>query len=627
MVQIALRDLQIAYGDHPLLDKANMTLVKGERVCVIGRNGAGKSTLLKLIQGVITPDAGDIERAQGLVISTLGQEVPQGFTGTLYDIVAKGLGDVGVLLSQYEQLQVSLGDLPSEEMLSKLADLQHKIDHCHGWTLSQRIEKTLSQLSLSPHVDASTLSGGMRRRVLLAQALVNDPDVLILDEPTNHLDLEAILWLEKFLLNYRKTILFVSHDRAFMQNVATRFVEVDQGQLLSWKGDYQDYLKNKAASLEAEKTEHAHFDKKLAEEERWIRQGIKARRTRNEGRVRELEGMREERAARRKRPDKANITLQKSDESAKRVFEAAHVNMQFGDDMIIKDFNTVIVRGDKVGLIGPNGSGKTTLLKILLGEQKPTSGKIRQGMNLTVAYFDQYRHQLDESATVQENICDGSDMIRVNNKEMHVISYLQKFLFEPKRARTPVKALSGGERNRLLLAKLFSKPANVLIMDEPTNDLDVDTLELLEEQLLDFKGTLLLVSHDRAFLNNVVTSTLVLEGEGKVGEYIGGYDDWQAYLKRNAPSKKPLEVKKVADNAPKQKKSNLSQEDRKLLRTLPLKLEKFEAELAGLHKAMAEPDYYDKTDEASLLKMQQKISTLERAIEDNYTLWQNLEAH
>ncbi|SDM21439.1 ATP-binding cassette, subfamily F, uup [Modicisalibacter muralis] len=521
MTLLRLEQLQLAYGPQVLLEGADLVLEKGERLALVGRNGTGKSTLLGLVAGDNLPDGGTIWRAPGLRIGVLEQDLPAASGMTIFDVVAEGLPQAGALLAEYHHLVQA--DDPD---MNRMATLQTRIEAIDGWSFHQRIDTVLTKLGLPADSAMSDLSGGWRRRVALARALVAEPDLLLLDEPTNHLDLDTIAWLEEQLAAFTGAVLFITHDRAFLSRLATGILELDRGRLGRYPGNYATYQEQKAHELEIEARENAEFDKKLAQEEAWIRQGIKARRTRNEGRVRALQKMRNERAERRERQGRATISVDRGSRSGKRVVELSGVSQRFGDAWVIRDLDLEIQRGDRVGLIGRNGAGKTTLLKILLGELTPSEGQVRLGTNLQVAYFDQLRAGLEPEKTVYDNVAQGSDRVTVGGKDKHVISYLQDFLFTPERARQPVKALSGGESNRLLLAKLFTQPANVLVLDEPTNDLDVETLELLEELLLDFQGTLLLVSHDREFMDNVVTEVLAFEGEGQVREYVGGYSDW-----------------------------------------------------------------------------------------------------
>ncbi|MGD0961019.1 MAG: ATP-binding cassette domain-containing protein, partial [Methylomonas sp.] len=523
MPLIRLTNVSIAYGVHALLDNAAFQLDPGERVGLLGRNGEGKSTLMKIIAGQVLADHGEIWRQPELRTAWLEQAPTLNPEENIYQAVAGGLGNLGQLLVEYHDMSARLDG--SESAMLALGDVQHKLEALNGWQFQQRVETVLSKLELPADAPVKSLSGGWQRRVALAKALVMDPEVLLLDEPTNHLDFESITWLEEQLLAFSGAVLFVTHDRAFLQKLATRILDLDRGRLTSWAGDYQDYLRRKAAVLEDEANQNSEFDKKLAKEEVWIRQGVKARRTRNEGRVRALKRLRDERAERRNTQGTAKLALNSGESSGKKVIEAKDISFQYQDNIIISNLSIRIERGDKIGLIGANGAGKSTLLKLLLGELQPTQGSVEQGTNLQIAYFDQLREQLDPELTVADSVADGGEFVDTAEGKRHVMSYLADFLFAPARSRSPVKSLSGGEKNRLLLARLFTRPANLLVMDEPTNDLDLETLEILEEKLVDYQGTLLLVSHDRAFLDNVVTSVLVFSGGGAVNEYIGGYAD------------------------------------------------------------------------------------------------------
>jgi len=638
MALLTLRGVSVGFGGPALLEEIDLQVEPAERVCLVGRNGAGKSTLMKLICGDLAADDGEIWRRQGLRIARLTQEVPRELSGLVFDVVAAGLGEQGALLSEYHRISQRLGDGEGSALLADLERVQHDLEAGGGWQLRQRVETVLSRLALGPDRDFSELSGGIKRRVLLARALVVEPDLLLLDEPTNHLDIQAINWLEEFLLGFGGALLFVTHDRMLLRKLATRIIELDRGRLTSWPGDYELYLRRKQAALEAEAGQDALFDKKLAEEEAWVRQGIKARRTRNEGRVRALLDMREQRRARRAATGKVRMRLHEGDLSGRLVAEADGVSHSYDGRPLIQGFSTTILRGDKVGIIGPNGSGKTTLLRILLGELTPQHGKVRLGTKLEVAYFDQLRGQLNEEQSVRDNVGGGSDKVTINGKTRHVISYLQDFLFSPARARTPVKALSGGERNRLLLARLFTRPANVLVLDEPTNDLDVETLELLEELLLDYPGTLVLVSHDRAFINNVVTSTLVLEGEGRVNEYVGGYDDWlrqrgvapaassgQSASEKRAGARKAAK-RNVGDMTSRPSaRAGFGYKQQRELEALPQHIEVLENELEELHRAMSESAFYQQPGEA-IVAARTKSESLERELGEAYRRWEALEA-
>ncbi|MBB86317.1 MAG: ABC transporter ATP-binding protein [Xanthomonadales bacterium] len=570
------RQLDLHVGTHAILDQAELVIEPRERVCLVGRNGAGKSTLLKVIAGTVEPDSGEVDRSNAPVIATLPQEVPDGLTGTVYDVVALGLGDAGRLVAEYHDILVN-----EPENLDRMARVQQAIEAVDGWTLSSRVEATLSRLSLDGDRPFAALSGGLKRRVLLAQALVCEPDLLLLDEPTNHLDIDSIRWLEEFLLGWDGTLLFITHDRAFLKRLATRIIELDRGRLTSWPGSYDDYLRRKAEALEAEAQQNALFDKKLAQEETWIRQGIKARRTRNEGRVRALKALRAEYQQRRTVQGTAKIAVEEAERSGKLVTEVTDLRYAFGDLCIVDGLTTTILRGDKIGVLGPNGVGKTTLLRLMLGQLQPDAGTVELGTKLEIAVFDQLRDQLDPTKTVVDHIGDGKETVTIGGKEKHVISYLADFLFPPDRARSPVRVLSGGERSRLMLARLFSRPSNLMILDEPTNDLDVETLELLEERLIEYAGTVIVVSHDRAFVDNVVTRTLAFEGGGRVGDYVGGYEDWL----RQRVSPKPRPAKSSAQSGAAKKPAagpKRSYKVQKELDELPARIETLERRQAEL---------------------------------------------
>ncbi|GAB3389068.1 ATP-binding cassette domain-containing protein [Azotobacter armeniacus] len=630
MTLLKFTDVSLAYGAMPLLDQVSWQIARGERVCIIGRNGTGKSSMLRLVKGGQGADDGEIWRAPGLKIGELPQELPRADERSVFDVVAEGLAGVGELLAQYHHLSQNIH---SDADLDQLMHVQQALEAKDGWRLQQLVESTLSRLQLPADKTLAELSGGWRRRVLLAQALVSEPDLLLLDEPTNHLDIGAIAWLEEALAGFNGAVLFITHDRAFLQNLATRILELDRGHLIDWNGDYASFLVHKEQQLAAEETANALFDKRLAQEEVWIRQGIKARRTRNEGRVRALKAMRNEHAERRERQGKASFQVEAAEKSGKQVIVAEHVGFTHpGGEPLIRNFSMVLQRGDRIGLLGANGSGKTTLLKLLLGELQPTSGRIEIGTKLGVAYFDQLRHQLEPEKTVIDNLAEGREFITINGQNRHVLSYLGDFLFSPQRARTPVKALSGGERARLLLAKLFSKPANLLVLDEPTNDLDVETLELLEEVLLDFPGTVLMVSHDRAFLDNVVTSTLVFEGNGMVREYVGGYQDWlrqggsprllgvgerpsrDEALKQEAPAAAVAEAASPSTVV----KKKLSYKLQRELEAIPAQIDAVEAELAELQGSIADPVFYQQPAEqagAVLARLESLQQELDRLLE------------
>ena len=598
----------------------------------MGRNGEGKSTLMKIIAGNVHADHGEIWRQPGLKLAWLEQAPDLPADATIYDAVASGLGDLGHWITRYHELSMTL-DAEDEKALAEFGDLQHQLETHNGWHFQQRVETTLTKLNLPGEVKISDLSGGWKRRVALAQALVMEPEVLLLDEPTNHLDFESIAWLEEQVLNFQGAVLFVTHDRAFLQKLATRIIDLDRGQLVSWQGSYDDYLRRKAAALEDEANQNAEFDKKLAQEEVWIRQGIKARRTRNEGRVRALEALRRERAQRRNTIGTSKLALEKAENSGKKVVEVDNVSFRYGDKVIIKDFSTLIQRGDKIGLIGANGAGKSTLLKLLLKELEPTSGTVEQGTKLQVAYFDQLREQLDPEMTVADTVANGNDFIEINGNQRHVMSYLGDFLFAPARARSPVKSLSGGEKNRLLLARLFTRPANVIIMDEPTNDLDLETLEMLEEKLVEFQGTLLIVSHDRAFLDNVVTNVLVFVGNGEVQEFVGGYSDWLRYDSQNKQQLAAVEKKQKAAEIEKKsaspasiaKKRKLSYKEQKELETLPDLIAELETTQAAITEQISNPAFYQQAP-AVTAKVLDEMKSIEEKLEQAFERWDELES-
>ncbi|RTQ98345.1 ATP-binding cassette domain-containing protein [Halomonas nitroreducens] len=640
MTLLRLEQLQLAYGPQVLLDGADLVLEKGERLALVGRNGTGKSTLLKLVAGEIVPDGGSIWRAPGLKIGVLAQDLPDASGETIFDVVAQGLPEAGELLSEYHHLVQQ-----ADPDMARMAQLQTRLEAIDGWSFHQRIDVVLTRLGLPEDAEMAELSGGWRRRVALARALVAEPDLLLLDEPTNHLDLDTIAWLEEQLADFNGAVLFITHDRAFLSRLATAILELDRGRLGRYPGDYARYQEQKTHELEVEARENAEFDKKLAQEEAWIRQGIKARRTRNEGRVRALQQMRRERGERRERQGRANLSVDTGERSGKRVVELSHVTQRYGDETVIRDLSLEIQRGDRIGFIGRNGAGKTTLLKILLGELAPTEGQVRMGTKLQVAYFDQLRAGLEPEKSVYDNVAQGSDRVTVGGRDRHVMSYLQDFLFTPERARQPVKALSGGESNRLLLARLFTQPANVLVLDEPTNDLDVETLELLEELLLDFDGTLLLVSHDRAFMDNVVTSVLAFEGEGRVREYVGGYSDWVRQGGKLPPAPwegaarqgaepsaeaaparaEPVRAATEATPATAPKRVKLSYKLQRELDALPATIERLEGEVADFEARVGAPAFYQQDSEtvtATLQALSDKQAELETAMER----WMELEA-
>lgn len=588
---LSVRKVTMSFGGAPLLEDASLEVSAGERVCLVGHNGAGKSTLLGIVDGTLAPDQGEVQLAPGNRLASLPQTVPADLVGTIESVVSGGLDDTG---------------LPE-------------------WEMQTQVERILEEMELEGGRTVETLSAGLKRRVLLARALVSDPELLILDEPTNHLDLPAIRWTETFLRErYRGALLFVTHDRTFLQNVATRIIDLDRGRLISWDCDYRTYLERKAEWLAAEAHQQAEFDKKLAEEERWIRRGIQARRTRNEGRVRALKRMREEHRARRQKIGSVNLQIDAANRSGNKVIAAEEASFAYGDTAVINPFSTLISRGDRIGIVGPNGAGKTTLLRLLLGELSPASGEVQLGTNLEIAYFDQLRNQLDEDQTVVESIAGGSETVSLQGGTKHVMSYLGDFLFPPDRARSPVSMLSGGERNRLLLARLFTRPANLLVLDEPTNDLDLETLELLEERLTEFTGTILLVSHDRSFLDHVVTDLLVLDGSGSVESFVGGYSDYLAQKRPPPPAPARQSTKPAVGKRPPRPRKFLNRE-RWELEALPGEIEELESEQAVLAERLADPSLYQGSSDA-LLKIQSRIHEIESKLPEKYARWEELES-
>lgn len=660
---IRIKEAYLKFGVFALLDHANLVINPNEKIALLGRNGAGKSTLLKVIAGLVQLDSGSIEYASSMKIGMLEQNINNIPGATVYDIVASGVGEAGDLIKQYHHLsnqltnqstnnrQDQIVDGGSEVLLEKMQKLQNQIDVRNAWSAQNQIETIISKLDLEPDIKFEQLSGGLKRRVLLAKALVQNPDLLLLDEPTNHLDIESIKWLESFLVNWKTALLFISHDRAFVRNVATRIIELDRGQISDWPGNYADFLNKKEQALQAEELDNKRFDRKLAEEEKWIRQGIKARRTRNEGRVRALKKMRETRAKRQIVQGKVSATAQEAELSGRKVIEAINISKKYGNKTIIKDFSSLIMRGDKVAIIGPNGSGKTTLINILLDNIQPDTGKVTHGTKLEIAYFDQLRAELDDNLSVRDNVAGGSDSISINGKSKHVIGYLQDFLFTPERANSPITVLSGGERNRLLLAKLFTKPSNLLVLDEPTNDLDIETLELLEDLLVNYQGTVLLISHDREFINNIVTSTIVFESalehnkdnEGIVNEYIGDYNDWLKYQQeRAANTKLSKNIKNVDDSRVKsstttnkhnttnqhnqdKKEPKLSQQEQRELYNLPKTIEKLELKQKDLEKLTLQEGFYQQGN-LETNKILEKLKKVEQELEHAYTRWEELDS-
>jgi ATP-binding cassette subfamily F protein uup len=634
---VRINNGSLAYGYIPLLEHADFTIEAGERVCIVGRNGAGKSSLLKIISGDVLLDDGEFNIASDVKVSRLQQDPPKAETATVYRYIAAGLADIGELLDQYHELSVAIATMSGDAQtqgLAKMARLQEQLDLQDGWTLDSRILQTCKLLGLDETTRLSELSGGWQRKVALARALVNEPDLLLLDEPTNHLDIDTIEWLEQFLLSFKGAIAFISHDRGFIQRIATRIVDLDRGVVTSWPGNYQQYLDGKQEWLRVEEEKNAQFDKKLADEEAWIRQGVKARRTRNEGRVRALKALRMERRARIERQGNATMGVSDAERSGKLVFDVNNLSYCWGDKVLVRDFSTRVIRGDRIALIGPNGCGKSTLIKLLINQLQPQSGSIRTGTKLEIAYFDQYREALDEEKTVEENVGDGKSTITINGKDRHILSYLQDFLFSPARARTPVKALSGGEKNRLLLARLLLKPANLIILDEPTNDLDIETLELLESLLTEYQGTLLLVSHDRAFIDNTVTSSWWYAGNGRWSEYVGGYQDAVAqgarfYREAMEPETiNPVQlstpsVKPVSDKTQTVKK--LSYKLQRELEALPGLMEQLEQEIDKLQSQVNQPDFYAQ-EQATVAAQLQLLADKEQQLDACFSRWEELES-
>ncbi|MDM4771037.1 ATP-binding cassette domain-containing protein [Solimonas sp. SE-A11] len=622
---LGLKNVSLRIGNTVLFDGTDFSIESRERVCLVGRNGAGKSTLFRIIAGSQAVDAGEVIRQQGLRVAQLVQDVPPGTAGTVYDVVAEGLGELGRKIAEFHHLSM---EAHTEAELEKLGRLQSQIEAQDGWSLESRVQSVITKLDLPADAPFAAQSGGLKRRVLLAQALVSEPDILLLDEPTNHLDIPSIAQLEEFLLSFRGALLFISHDRAFVRKLATRVCDLDRGKLSSWQGGYDAYLTGKAEALHAEERQNALFDKKLAQEEVWIRKGVEARRTRSAGRVKALMELRNTFANRRNREGTANIVVQEAERSGKLVAELKNVTHSYNGRKIIHNLSTVVIRGDKVGIIGPNGAGKTTLLNIILGKLKPDSGEMREGTKLEIAYFDQLRSPLlDEEKTAIDAIGDGKEFVEIAGVRKHVYTYLQDFLFTPDRARCPVRVLSGGERSRLLLAQLFSRPSNLLVLDEPTNDLDMETLDLLEERLVEYSGTVLMVSHDREFLNNVVTRSLVYEGGGRVGDYIGGYDDWLRQRQHQAPTQTPPKPTAAPSPAPAAAApaSRLNSKDKRELDQLPGRIEKLEAEQTKLAAEISAPGFYQQPREA-IAKVELALAKTQKELGTAYARWEELEA-
>ena len=621
MALLWIYNISVSFGGPLLLDGASLQIDAGERIGLLGRNGSGKSTLMKLLHQDIVPDTGEIVCAGEVRVALMPQDI-EDLPGTVYDVVASGGQKHLDLLRAYHDLTLQMANSDDQILLNKIEQVQHQLEVTGAWQYSRKVEAVISRTSLDEQAEFRFLSAGLKRRVLLARALVTEPDILLLDEPTNHLDIDFILWLEAFLQSFDKTLMFVAHDRTFLQKIATRIVEIDRGKLFSFSCNYTTYLERRQAMQDAEEKQWQTFDKKLAQEEIWIRQGVKARRTRNEGRVRALMVLRDERARRRERDGNVRFAISEAQRTGRLVADAEKISFSYGDKKIIDSFSTTILRGDRVGIIGPNGSGKTTLLKVLLGEPPISGGKIRLGTGIAIAYFDQLRAQFDESKSLRDNISDGNDTVFINGTPRHIVGYLQYFLFPPAQILAPVSSLSGGERNRLLLARLFATPSNVLVLDEPTNDLDAETLELLEDRLLEYTGTILLVSHDRTFLNNVVTSTIVLEGEGRLQEYVGGYDDW---LRQRVEIKETSKEAKTKREKQPKEKSKLSFKETRELEDLPQKIEEMEQAKSELLELLNSPDFYKTNHPDQVMAVHTKLEIMEADLTEAYTRWNELE--
>ncbi|NDV25333.1 ATP-binding cassette domain-containing protein [Desulfovibrio sp. JC010] len=628
MALMSVSDVSMTFGGPQLLDKVSFQVEEGQRICIVGRNGEGKSTLLRLMSGDLVPDGGNISYQKGVSVARLSQKVPEVLKGTIFEVVAGGLGDLGEALTRYHTVSLEVangGDV------AKLSEVEEIMEKHGGWEALTTIEMVISRLSLSAEMRFENLSGGLKRRALLARALASKPDILLLDEPTNHLDIDSIAWLEEFIVKNIRTLIFITHDRMFLRKIATRIIELDRGNLADWSCDYDTFLKRKEDLLAAEEKNWSEFDKKLAREEVWIRQGIKARRTRNEGRVRALKKLRDERKQRRERTGKATIEIQEAARSGKVVAETVNACYSWDDTPIFKDLNATIMRGDRIGIIGPNGAGKTTLIQVLLGNLKPDSGTVKLGTKLEISYFDQHREQLDPEKTVRNSVADGNDTVTINGRNKHVMGYLKDFLFSPDRANSPVSVLSGGERNRLLLARLFTRPSNLLVMDEPTNDLDAETLELLEDRIMEYPGTVIIVSHDRAFLNNVVSGTLAFDGNAQVNDYVGGYDDWVRQRPQAEEEAKPKASKPKPKKTPDVRPEKLSYKEQREFEALeveivelPGKIEELETAIEAMQIQMADPEFYKKSG-GEMAAAQAELEELESEHETTFMRWEEVE--
>ncbi|WP_320007568.1 ATP-binding cassette domain-containing protein [Maridesulfovibrio sp.] len=628
MALMSVSDISMTFGGPQLLDRVSFQVEEGQRICIVGRNGEGKSTLLRLMSGDLVPDSGNISYQKGVTVARLSQKVPEVLEGSIFEVVAGGLGELGEALTKYHMVSL---EVASGGDVSKLSEVEEVMEKHGGWEALTTIEMVISRLSLSAEMRFENLSGGLKRRALLARALASKPDILLLDEPTNHLDIDSIAWLEEFITKNTRTLIFITHDRMFLRKIATRIIELDRGNLADWSCDYDTFLKRKEDLLAAEEKNWSEFDKKLAREEVWIRQGIKARRTRNEGRVRALKQLREERKQRRERTGRATIEIQEASRSGKVVAETINASYAWDSNPIFKDLNVTIMRGDRIGIIGPNGAGKTTLIQVLLGNIKPDSGTVKLGTKLEISYFDQHREQLDPNKSVRDSVADGNDTVTINGRTKHVMGYLKDFLFSPDRANSPVSVLSGGERNRLLLARLFTRPSNLLVMDEPTNDLDAETLELLEDRIMDYPGTVIIVSHDRAFLNNVVSGTLAFEGNALVNDYVGGYDDWVRQRQQQTEEAKPKAQKPKTKKNPDARPEKLSYKEQREFEALeieivelPGKIEELETAIEAMQTQMADPEFYKKSGE-EMAAAQAELEKLETDHEATFERWEEVE--